>query len=189
MLKKINYSYLLFIVLLTTNACKKETLHSGPIPEMPAYTETGANTMAYRVNGRLVIAKSDLNDGKGVQGNRFELTYPDKGHIFFCDGQFIRENYYETIFLSIEHVSDTGIYELRLGSEEDFNVGQYRVGRNSSAYKSFSTTNMHRGKIHITKLDTVNKIISGKFDFQAAYFWGIETVSITDGQFDIKYYL
>src|SRR5690606_27789257 len=131
------------------------------------------------VNGKVVIAKSEANNGTGVIGNRFKSINPEDGYIFYCEGQFIKENHYETIVLSIEQLSDTGSFVLKTRTGEDHNQGQYRIGENSAINKVYVTTNQYRGKVHVIKLDTINQIISGRFFFTGEYFFGTDTVQIT----------
>jgi hypothetical protein len=49
------------------------------------------------------------------------------------------------------------------------------------------TNSTHTGSVTITKLDTVNNIVSGTFEFDAASTDdSAEPINVTDGRFDLK---
>jgi len=49
------------------------------------------------------------------------------------------------------------------------------------------TNNQYTGKVEVTRLDTVNNIISGTFEFNAINLYNTpQPISITDGRFDVK---
>ncbi len=62
------------------------------------------------------------------------------------------------------------------------NYGLYGNDNN----KSYITTSEHTGKVLITKRDTVNKIVSGIFHFNAINKNTGEVIKVTEGRFDIK---
>lgn len=54
-------------------------------------------------------------------------------------------------------------------------------------FKIFKTKSSNPGQIVISRLDTVNRIVSGRFTFDAEFVVSRETVKITEGRFDVKY--
>ena len=50
----------------------------------------------------------------------------------------------------------------------------------------FITDSLHNGWIEILKADSVSKVISGRFEFDAYNTADNKTIRITDGRFDVK---
>jgi hypothetical protein len=50
----------------------------------------------------------------------------------------------------------------------------------------YMTSSMHTGKVQFTRIDTINRIVSGTFEFSAIDKNTGKTIKVTDGRFDIK---
>ncbi len=184
-------------VLLMFNACEQydvATLNSAMLKEeidtMPAYSEEGKDIFAYRVNNKVVVSGSEFDTLPGIIRMYFKDLFSDNS-IFYIEATSKRKRGYQEVILNIENLVDTGIYIARESVEGARNQLQYSVGENHLFNLAYVTTNEHLGYIHIKKLDTVNKIIAGTFNFKAKMFMvgdESDTVSITDGWFDIKYW-
>ena len=53
--------------------------------------------------------------------------------------------------------------------------------------RQYESNENYTGKIHFTRFDTQNFIISGTFEFEAQDIFSEETVSITNGRFDLNF--
>ena len=66
------------------------------------------------------------------------------------------------------------------------------MGKNESVFTFYKTLEVQAGYVDITKLDTVNKIVAGRFSFVARFddfgTPSIDSFTITNGQFDLIYY-
>lgn len=195
-MKKIFFA-LSISVLLMFNACEQydvATLNSAMLKEevdtMPTYSEEGKDVFAYRVNNKVVVNGSEFDTLPGIVRMYFKDFFSDNS-IFYIEAISKRKRGYQEVVLNIENLIDTGIYIARESVDGSRNQLQYSVGENHLFNLAYVTTNEHLGYIHIKKLDTVNKIIAGTFKFKAKMFMvgdESDTVSITDGWFDVKYW-
>jgi hypothetical protein len=159
------------ISLSACDSCEDE------IPtELPAETQTGANTFGCYVNELLFIPK--LHDWKFTTFYDIEAIYS--------------RNYN---YLSIESYSPgLGSIEIKLNNPTEYNptlINQiyfrsYTDLLNCVSYQSYNT-----GNITLTKFDTVNFIVSGTFEsnINCAFYkkeFLPDSISITNGRFDIK---
>ncbi len=174
-----------FLWLISLFSCKK----SGPSAVLPPITETGANTFGCNVNGQVWVPYFRCFNG----GN--ELTYNIQPiydtsvlpiFIAIDAGNYANG---ETFFIfqqnssNSDHIYGTGnivdslLIHYVAGSGTEYTNYQINPGQNSPRY------------LQISKLDTVNKIVSGTFAFTLYGTSGINTldsVVITDGRFDLQ---
>ena len=183
--------------LLMFNACEQyevATLTKVMVKEeldtMPAYSEEGKDVFAYRVNNKVVVNGSEFDTLPGITRMYFR-DYFTNIPLLYIEAMSNRKRGFQQIYLSIDNLVDTGIYIARESVDGSRTYLQYIVGENELFNLGYVTTNEHLGYIHIKKLDTVNKIIAGTFNFKAKMFLvgdESDTVNITDGWFDIKYW-
>ncbi len=153
--------------LLLGIGCKKEKEE----PQLPAETQTGANTFGCYVNDKLLVSQS----GYGYFGspnplaiytrvnNRLELYGAGKNGIININVRVPKEQ------------SDSLLFEMNYSTIQ------------SSVFYVADIDESNRGKIYITKLDTINKIASGIFsDIMLKIRGGNDSVIITQGRFDLK---
>ncbi len=179
-------TYLLMISLATVSvSCTKDN-HN----EFPAATQEGKNTFGAYIDGKPFIAGSTL----------FGTIYPvnalycsdatilyNKG--FFSiggiDARYSVVGIAGNIGINKLNVFGTGEYPLvdRAGYSTNFNLdGIFYYNE-----KSGKTYLAESGNLTITKLDTINRIVSGRFHFAAKDSLGTK-VQITGGIFDAKYF-
>ncbi|RYY30344.1 MAG: hypothetical protein EOP41_00820 [Sphingobacteriaceae bacterium] len=159
-----------FLFLLLITSCEKEGL--------PKATQTGANTMSCKVNGKVWQKKACVSCLGG--GSALSLNYDDRD-FFGISGQNRDQNI--TITLIINSLKKTRIYS----SSTNGNNQAYLNNYNNGTY--YSTSQSNKGTITVTKLDLNNKIISGTFEFTAEDENNPNnTIKVTDGRFDVKYY-
>ncbi len=153
-------------------ACKKEK------EKQNQPTQTGANTIYAKINGTPWQKKtcwSCIGGGSGLI-----VSYDNRTN-FSVKGQNNDQKISLSIFL--RSLSAIGIYEL---SSSDLNSAD--LINTTSSDNRLTTTKISKGIVTITKLDLVNKIISGTFEFIAQVENNpSNTIKVTDGWFDITY--
>lgn len=179
------FANFIFVMILSCKDEKPPTPTPIPADTIPAYTDTGANVFACKVNGRVVFIKNLPSDTTPPPIKFVYLTNDSNSAYIKCFGELIKENYYESISFTLINVTDTGKY--KLGVNFNLDNGTYLIGVNENDNSAYTTGEVDTGEVHILKYDKVNRIISGKFIYNARYFFGDEIIKITDGQFDLKY--
>ncbi|MCP1385429.1 DUF6252 family protein [Runella salmonicolor] len=162
---------LLLIVggLFIVNGCKpKEDL-------LPAPTTEGLNTFGCKINGKVWIANGIRND-QGPAAKAIEVEF--------------RELSTTTFYLFI-HTNASTKDRVQLSLPKGMvgtNLLEYRYDEPFAIYydDSFRLFTSKSGKVVITRLDKVNQIVSGTFEFEGEYIVTKEKVKITEGRFDIN---
>jgi hypothetical protein len=171
--------------LLLSASCKKHVVQPvNQLSLLPAATQTGANTFGCLIDGQAFVPQ-----------NRSILQGPD----IQCDYIFTAGGYYFTVVASNKNNSiikqvNIGTDFLAIAQGQTYALKTYTSGNANASYTLFptigevqySTNNSTSGQLTITKLDTINQIVSGTFYFKAVNAPG-ETVSVTDGRFDMPY--
>jgi len=176
---------LLLLVLLS--ACKKEDLGD----PFPPHTEVGVNTFYFRVNGTLyeaMVGYLPTSPRIGVYYSHIDTIFLKDYHFSISAARILGEDNKE-LNITIRTMPVAGSYNLGV---------QLPMGESNYAYywdvkpieKYYFTDSDNTGVLNITKLDTVNHIIAGKFKFRAKRWLhnqeSNEVVTV-DGQFDVKY--
>ncbi|MDP4275216.1 MAG: DUF6252 family protein [Bacteroidota bacterium] len=168
---------LLFLLILTYSCCKKNDT-------LPPETQEGKNTFGCLVNNNLWLK------GGG-------LSYPYSNLSIFIDKNFfsinalkIGDQTNQTVNIYIHSPLNVGIYDLNNYNHS----GRFLDKIDNCYYKTDSLS--ATGTLEITKYDTINKIVSGLFNFKALRYNpdnntiienNDSSVQITQGRFDIKY--
>ncbi|MEG3976024.1 hypothetical protein QT970_15590 [Microcoleus sp. herbarium8] len=71
--------------------------------------------------------------------------------------------------------------------ENDFTGGNGTYATSINGIRQYETNQTYTGQIHFTRFDTENFIMSGTFEFMAKDIFSEETVSITNGRFDLNF--
>lgn len=158
--------FLLAVATFSFLACRHDQRVT---PTLPPATQTGENTFGCLVDGKVWLPKG----GGFVQTMSCEYYSPS-----FLTIQANKAQAGEGIGFSLSNVTNTGGYTLN-----DTLSGQSVRFHNSNM--AFICDSIVPGNLTITKLDTVNKIISGTFFFDAIN--GSNRVLIRQGRFDFKY--
>ncbi|MFC5283644.1 DUF6252 family protein [Pedobacter alpinus] len=157
------------LILLFTISCKKD--------DLPAATQEGKNIMAAKVNGKTWVKTacwSCIGAGGGLN-----VSY-ENGILSIRGEQFVSKTNDNVIGILIQNpkIGDNIVDGSRINLE-------YNDYGNKKYYKTYSNS---IGVVNITKIDTIKKIISGTFHFDAVNENDLnDTVSITDGRFDVTY--
>ena len=89
-------------------------------------------------------------------------------------------------------IKSNTVYTLNTDSNS---IATYEYKCDNGSFCYYQTNAKYTGQLTITKFDTLNKIVSGKFSFknifnkaQADCNCDTSIMEITDGRFDLKYY-
>jgi len=163
---------------MLANQCKKEILDT-----LPPETQEGKNTFGCYVDGELFV-NAKGNPFLSFAPPRLSATYDKKNNSFY-----IRAYSDKVDFISMR-LNETEENIPNPISEAFFYIEKPEIN------KCWQFVGEEVGEIILTKLDTVNNIASGRFQFrvQAHCLYSSNEmiasdntiVSVTDGRFDVK---
>jgi hypothetical protein len=184
-------AFILFAVCFFLFACKKHT----PELQLPPITETGANTFACKVNGKVWLPYWPCNQTTfGSTELRFWVMPVSNNSALPIQFALQAENINEfdgsgfTIAFR-----QAGIFIYSSGNVADSLAISFRAAKTNNnlgfaEYRKY--LNLGTNVFQVTRLDTVNKIFAGTFNLMLYSFYGTnnvkDSVSITDGRFDLK---
>jgi hypothetical protein len=174
-MKKILISCLSIVLLAS---CKKE------ITELPADTQTGANTFGAKVNGVLWAPQ-----GFGSFPANDILETRMSGHDITINARNFSSSPNETEFqLTIFGVTAPGTYLFNTDVTHPNGTASYGyyVKRNITPQNEWLTSSIYTGSVNITRIDDVNMIVSGTFQFDAGSIYNSDVLHVTEGRFDVK---
>jgi len=187
MKKDILFCVIATLLITLVYTCKKD----GDGESLPPYTEIGANTFTFRVNGKVYeseVGYFPTSPRISIVYNHID-TFLNNNCLFTIEGNKILLEDNKTVHINIHYMPNTGRYYLN----EYMPMGQGNYAYywdNKPVELSYYTDNSHTGELNITRLDTINHIIAGKFKFNAKrYCFDRECSEVVfiDGQFDVTY--
>jgi hypothetical protein len=166
---------LLLLIIACANifaACKKDknTTPIEPTPtrdQLPAITQTGANTFGCLVNGKVYIPKGYSGNGSPNPKITYDINLNGRPYLGIIADQIINSSFKGQILISFRNLDHLGNYLM----PDDFNfstVWADVIGNCGTI--AFDTTIKKWGSGIISKLEKLQ----------------CDTVFITDGRFDIK---
>lgn len=168
----------LAICLLLTS-CKKE------ITGLPPETQTGANTFGAKVNNAFWVPQ-----GFGSIPANDILEARMVGDDIIINARNFSSSPTETEFeIRLNDVTTTGTIQLNAdvvypSTEESY---AYYVKRKFTPENEWLTSSTATGIVNITRIDTVNMIVSGTFQFDMLNIYNSpQPLSVTEGRFDLK---
>jgi hypothetical protein len=187
-------SAFLLSILFISSSCKKTKTDMEPVAsseQLPAITQTGANTFGCLINGNVWLPKG--YDGS-FSNSRINIDPT------FIDGDLtirvyrIIDGVNYSITLASDSIKNVGNYLIKSNSRAFFVLGKYKSDLSieyCSVYSSNYNTNNPfniNGFIKVTRYDLVNKIFSGEFEvtFNNTACGLGDPVKITSGRFDYK---
>jgi len=176
-LRRMGFPAVLALVPFFLTSCLRDT---APKPEasLPPISCEGRNKMGCLLNGAMF-----LPDGI----NAFSLEYHHrKGKYQGSLTLKAKKNWANEVveFNLVDIVLDTGDYSL---SSNDVKLGHSRYFSNFPI-EYYCLEGMY-GKLHVSGIDTTNRIICGTFEFDAVSNKDEkDTIRIRDGRFDAKYW-
>lgn len=171
---------LLLLPLLCLFSCKKD------VDELPAATQTGANTFGARLNGEFWVPKKF---GVVSTAPILEARFAGNNSVFINARDFSSSPTETEFEIYIRNITGPGTYELNQATEkypnESASYGLY-MKRKFMPINDWITSPSYTGKVVVTRFDTAQRIISGTFEFQAATTDNsADPISVTDGRFDV----
>lgn len=174
---------LLFALTLTLSCCNKDDNPFLSKDQLPAETQTGANTVGCLINGQVYLpSQSGINSPINCQ-----YEYINNEFFFimsFSDDKNSGPNVsVQTLRINLSQ-GETYILNKNSIDNGDFTGGggAYRLSSTNKYY----TNAIKTGELKITRVDLSNSIISGTFWFDAINSNG-EIVQIRSGRFDWNY--
>ncbi|MBX7205426.1 MAG: hypothetical protein K1X81_08390 [Bacteroidia bacterium] len=166
---------LLFTALLTMNLhCEKDRPEDNKLPAvLPPATTIGANTFGCEING-IVWNATEIN--ADYWNGDFLIGASQKAP--FTKTQTL-------IIQVLDHIHDTGYYELTYHDTDTLDQQVYVIHSGDS--KKYKNPSGEPVKIKITRLDSIQRIISGRFDFDLKAEGSGEMIYVHNGRFDVKY--
>lgn len=176
------YYLLLLLPLLGMAKCKKE-----PVPafSLPPASQVGANTLGFMVHGRVWQNYGVRCTFYGCDTNKVASSFHKSGMYFTLRAGQNARDVDESFGIVLDSIVGTGTYRT---------ISPRRAQRQlqfseRTAKQEYSTARPGSSTFVITRLDTARHILSGTFEgvLQSTTLGSTESVSITDGRFDVKY--
>lgn len=174
---------LLFSIVFIAAKCRKKSNNNTQpkTEQLPPATQEGKNTCGFLVNGKVWLPKG--NDGRPNLDGWYDPGYANGTFNIHGYRYDSNEGTSFTYFgIGISNCSQPGLYVLNKTSERVAQYGDYN--KNCTYYPS-DTIPMTNSYINVTKLDLINGIVSGTFQYTLAKP-GCDTIRITQGRFDFK---
>jgi hypothetical protein len=195
-MRKISVILILFFCLASC-----ENSDDGTSSGLPDITTEGKNTFGCKIDGQIFIPKQKII-GSPYSNPILKATYVYNQYYFngyhlsiYANNEVLKK------FISIELVG--GLNPLVEGNTYPISVNQDNIihgfyehwgdtvdngnGTGFTPVYSFYTDNSYYGELEIIKLDTVNKIISGRFWFSCREINSNTISHLSEGRFDLKY--
>ena len=173
-----------FCSLLIGSSCRKPK-PVDPVKLLPPETQTGANTFGCLLNGQVFKPKGDPFAGPVIKA-QYQLVNGKQG--FGISASRRNGDVREGIGVAGDSVKlFEGVFELAQVDAGRFVAGYTYRDLNTISGIQYGTTATNRGQLTITKFDTVNQIISGRFWFDAIDTTTGKIVQIREGRFDLPY--
>jgi hypothetical protein len=166
-------------VLFLFCTCKKNEVDA-----LPPLTMEGKNTFGCLIDGKAYVPNggSGYNADKAVDGGYQDITWKDIKNCVWVQTNNKDGSGMSIWLRNVERLGDFSLNEdANLTALLPRNYGLYY-----SSNSSYITTTKYIGKVNIVRADTVNKVISGTFEFTAYNPATKKTISITNGRFDVK---
>ena len=172
---------------------------SMPEDKMPAATQTGANTAGCRVDGLPWVARTNGQAMSGAPLSAVRATWgmvrPPAHHLSLSFDKQIDHNsdVHSRTYLRLELPGITRPGAVVLDQKYDGLVINGPIAYAAFTYyqtppdQEMRTGPATPGRVVVTRLDTVARVVSGTFEFTARNPSGGATVRVTEGRFDCKF--
>ncbi|MFK5959186.1 MAG: hypothetical protein QM495_10015 [Lutibacter sp.] len=157
----------LFIIMMMISCSNDDNSSQNPIDQLPPETQTGANTFGFLINGEPINITNTSNQTAIYQG----------GFIQFGAGG--------VYMVVVDPFTTNTPYKFM-----DIGAGNSRAEYKEKIFENvfciYDESDTYEGYVTFTKIDKVNYIISGTFEFSTVTD-GCEDIKITNGRFDLEY--
>ena len=160
--------------------CKK-TNTPEPVDQLPAATQTGANTFGCLVDGKVYIPKGSDGTNKPNLRKIYD-NFQGDNYLAIYTYRYINNNFDGEIYFSIHNLLNIGNY-ITTNTKNSIIYGG--VFFNNCGISGFDTTTYRNGIITVQRLDLSAGIISGIFNCKIKPS-NCDTIRITEGRFDFK---
>ncbi|MBD2701838.1 hypothetical protein IC229_14395 [Spirosoma sp. BT702] len=157
--------------MFMANSCKPKE------DPLPAPTTEGLNTFGCRINGKVWIANGIRND-QGPAAKAIEVEFKRLSASTFYLMIHTNASTKDRVQLSLPK-GVIGTNRLKNLYDDPFAVYY------DNQFRLFTSMESNPGKVVISRLDTINHIVSGTFEFDGQFIVNKEIVRVTEGRFDI----
>ncbi|MEO6868077.1 MAG: DUF6252 family protein [Ginsengibacter sp.] len=176
----------LIFISLTASECKKHK-SGNPIDQLPAETQTGANTFGCLINGQVFLPKGPSLNPILTCYYQYIYSPSSSGYVFQVAA---RDNSHPSILNSVNILCDS----VKLEESKTYTLQEVVRGLSRGNYRHFTDTSLDdfftyspfSGELFLKRFDETNQIASGTFWFNAVDTNG-DTVHVTDGRFDMQF--
>lgn len=173
---------LLFVLasVAVLTSCKKE------VDELPEPTQTGANIFGAKLNGEFWVPQKF---GIAPTAPILEARYTGTGGVFINARNFGSSPTETEFEIYLENISQPGLVLLNESTlkypDESASYGYY-IKRRFMPEGEWITGPQHTGSVTVTRIDKINNIISGTFQFTAKSMDNTaDPITVTEGRFDV----
>lgn len=187
-----NISILKFLIICFTiasivSSCKrdKKTTNVVEQEQLPAATQEGKNIFGCMLNDEVWLPKN-YNTLGAIPSFFYptNISYDRVSKILFIDAnQITKENNKRSIHLYSKNIINTGQYKLYLEPLDKSTTSYWYRGSQEQQTSIYPISDTVNSNLTITKLDTVNKIISGTFSFD--FNLNNNNIKVRNGVFDL----
>jgi hypothetical protein len=160
--------------------CKKNKPDSNGLPSA---TQEGKNTLGFLLNGQ--PWKPQGNNGTANLSIDVDFGF-NQGVFGIAAYRILSSNNREYFGIGIRD-SLNFVTIPSLLTMKKYSIANSRFSTNTCDMSFYDTTVFRNGNLNITKLDKVNRIISGTFNAILFEPSCGDTIKITDGRFDMKF--
>ena len=168
------------VTLVALSSCKQH------IETLPEPTQTGANTFGSKINGE----NFGPLGGSFITKPTLEARTTGDSSIFINARNFSRMPVEFEMELYVKNVTAPGTYQLNQNTEvapgQSASYAHY-LRRNINVTDEWITSTSAGGVVQVTKIDWVNRIASGTFEFTANARYGSSPITVAEGRFDVRF--
>ncbi len=184
-----------FLLLLITLffGCIRDN-DDGTNDALPSISMEGKNTFGCTIDGEVFIPKKEqrsfYNTSKKLEVKYYYEHYNNyEGYSLsiHAHNDYTRKGIFISLYQGIEELQENMTYDFQENSPNNINgIFTWVNDPNTQNSRGEYYTQPNSGKLNIIKLDTINKIISGTFWFDAVDYYGNNS-EIRNGRFDLIY--
>lgn len=168
------YLYILTLLITGFEGCKDDPKPLTELEKLPPATQSGKQTFGCLVNGKAWVPQTSIDAVAVFQQGILQIS----GSL---------NNPFQSIGLIIhEDVTPISTNDEYLLTNYPGSFSRVTIELTEVTACIYEPQNTYSGIITITKLDRINYIVSGLFEFETVTI-DCDTLRITDGRFDIRY--
>ena len=158
----------LLAVAVAAGSCKKEEVDA-----LPKATQTGQHTFGCLVDGKAFVPLPS----RGINSSSRD---PLEASVYHTD-LLVSARGDGYVDFALRNAFQPGTYPLNDANANTNGYGMYQISAGP-----YFTTATHTGTVTLTRIDTVARIAAGTFQFTAFNQRNSQTVTVTEGRFDVR---